>query len=268
MSNAQYDTGGITLIGTVHVSPESTTRVHETLTRENPDVIAVEIDSPRLAEYRNPTPTKQKYRAALSSGVSPAQLVSSAAFAYLSRKLDQSFDIDPGAADMIPAIEHGHNTNTPVALIDPVSYDVDTNIGRALPRDITRFLSLYVNHRFRNKHNDWSDLLKTLSTIAPTGLNGSTEDTLSFLEEMTYEELDRLLHSLERVFPTTYEYMLTERNKRIAGRLLWLSMHGYDTVAVLGKAHVTGVSRLLNLEERGHLDPTYITQPEYDSPPQ
>lgn len=38
----------VKIIGTVHVSPESVREVRETIIREKPDAIALELDYPRL----------------------------------------------------------------------------------------------------------------------------------------------------------------------------------------------------------------------------
>ncbi|MFC6614512.1 TraB/GumN family protein [Halopenitus salinus] len=117
--------GSVTVVGTAHVSSESVAEVEETIERERPDVVAVELDEGRYRQLQGGTPDDLD-ASDLLRGNTVFQFLAYWMLSYVQSQLGERFDIEPGA-DMMAAVETAQSLGIEVALVDR---DIQTTIQR------------------------------------------------------------------------------------------------------------------------------------------
>ncbi|MFA9426820.1 TraB/GumN family protein [Natronorubrum sp. A-ect3] len=117
--------GSVHVLGTAHVSQASVDDVHETIDREDPDVVAVELDEGRYRQMQGGTPDDIEAKDLLS-GNTVFQFLAYWMLSYVQSRLGERFDIEPGA-DMRAAIEAAERNESGVALVDR---DIQVTIQR------------------------------------------------------------------------------------------------------------------------------------------
>ena len=110
------DRGSITVVGTAHVSEHSVEEVEETIERERPDVVAVELDVTRYKRLKGEDPDDIDAKE-LISGRTMYQFLAYWLLSYVQARMGERFDIEPGA-DMMAAIESAEQHGSGVALVD------------------------------------------------------------------------------------------------------------------------------------------------------
>ncbi|ELY99004.1 TraB determinant protein [Natrialba chahannaoensis JCM 10990] len=108
--------GSVHVLGTAHVSQASVDDVHETVDREQPDVVAVELDEGRYRQMQGGTPDDIEAKDLLS-GNTVLQFLAYWMLSYVQSRLGDQFDIEPGA-DMRAAIEAAERNESGVSLVD------------------------------------------------------------------------------------------------------------------------------------------------------
>jgi pheromone shutdown protein TraB len=117
--------GSVEVLGTAHVSQASVDEVRETIDREDPDVVAVELDEGRYRQMQGGTPDDIEAEDLLS-GNTVFQFLAYWMLSYVQSRLGEQFDIEPGA-DMRAAIEAAEANGSGVALVDR---DIQVTIQR------------------------------------------------------------------------------------------------------------------------------------------
>jgi len=117
--------GSVTVVGTAHISEHSVDEVEETIDRERPDVVAVELDEGRYRQMQGETPDDLD-AGDLLKGNTVFQFLAYWMLSYVQTQLGDRFDIEPGA-DMKAAIEVAERLGIDVALVDR---DIQTTIQR------------------------------------------------------------------------------------------------------------------------------------------
>ncbi|WP_137290058.1 TraB/GumN family protein [Natronorubrum halophilum] len=117
--------GSVHVLGTAHVSHASVDDVHETIDREDPDIVAVELDEGRYNQMQGGTPEDIEAEDLLS-GNTVFQFLAYWMLSYVQSRLGDRFDIEPGA-DMRAAIEAAERNGSGVALVDR---DIQVTIQR------------------------------------------------------------------------------------------------------------------------------------------
>ncbi|MBP1903121.1 pheromone shutdown protein TraB [Halorubrum trapanicum] len=119
------DDGTVTVVGTAHVSERSVDEVEETIERERPDVVAVELDEGRYRQLNGETPDDLD-AGDLLKGNTVFQFLAYWMLSYVQTQLGERFDIEPGA-DMKAAVDVAESLGIDVALVDR---DIQTTIQR------------------------------------------------------------------------------------------------------------------------------------------
>ncbi len=117
--------GSVSVLGTAHVSQASVDEVNETVDRERPDIVAVELDEGRYRQMQGGTPDDIEARDLLS-GNTVFQFLAYWMLSYIQSRLGDQFDIEPGA-DMQAAIDAAERNGLGVALVDR---DIQVTIQR------------------------------------------------------------------------------------------------------------------------------------------
>ena len=108
--------GSVTVVGTAHVSQDSVEEVEETIERERPDVVAVELDENRYKRMKGEAPDEID-AGDLIKGKTVYQFIAYWLLSYIQTRLGERFDIEPGA-DMKAGIETAERLGMGVALVD------------------------------------------------------------------------------------------------------------------------------------------------------
>ncbi|RQG90236.1 TraB/GumN family protein [Natrarchaeobius halalkaliphilus] len=121
----EREQGSVHVLGTAHVSKASVDDVHEAVDREQPDVVAVELDEGRYRQMQGGTPDDIEAKDLLS-GNTVFQFLAYWMLSYVQSRLGEKFDIEPGA-DMRAGIEAAERNGSGVALVDR---DIQVTIQR------------------------------------------------------------------------------------------------------------------------------------------
>ncbi len=119
------DPGTVTVVGTAHISEHSVEEVEETIERERPDIVAVELDEGRYRQMNGETPDDLD-AGDLLKGNTVFQFLAYWMLSYVQTRLGERFDIEPGA-DMKAAVDVAERLGIDVALVDR---DIQTTIQR------------------------------------------------------------------------------------------------------------------------------------------
>ena len=117
--------GSVTVVGTAHISEHSVDEVEQTIERERPDVVAVELDEGRYRQLQGETPDDLD-AGDLLKGNTVFQFLAYWMLSYVQTQLGDRFDIEPGA-DMKAAVDVAEGLGIDVALVDR---DIQTTIQR------------------------------------------------------------------------------------------------------------------------------------------
>ncbi len=202
------------LVGTSHISPESIKQVQETIRKQKPAVVAVELDRARLAALISGKKEKLTLSGIRRIGIKGYLFALLGAWAE--RKLGKMVGVAPGS-EMVAALRCCHELEIPVALIDQ---DIEITLKK-----FSKSLSWAEKARFA-----W-DILKTAFLKKGFEFDLHKVPSQKLIEKMTAE--------LKRGYPNVYRVLVTERNEIMAKRLaILMNRFGKKPiVAVVGAGH-------------------------------
>ena len=99
----------IIIVGTAHVSTKSVAEVEETIDRERPDVVAVELCPARYQALTEKVVTKKLSAKDILSGGKPYYFLVHWLMAYVQKKIGDDLGVDPGT-EMLQAIKKAEST--------------------------------------------------------------------------------------------------------------------------------------------------------------
>lgn len=209
------------LVGTAHVSRESTELVRRVIEKEKPDRVAVELDAQR---YQSLTETKRWESLDIKEVIRKKQLstlIANLLLAAYQKKLGLKLGVVPGT-ELLEATRAAEDNGIPYSLCDR---DVRVTLRRAWRS--TPFLK------------------KTLlfSAILASVLDDK-EVTEEQIEELLKKDvLSELMRELGEAMPSLKRVLIDERDQFLAHRLRELPER--RIVAVVGAGHLEGVERVL-----------------------
>ncbi|ADJ15536.1 TraB/GumN family protein [Halalkalicoccus jeotgali] len=216
--------GSVRLVGTAHISADSVTEVEETIERERPDVVAVELDEGRYRQLKGELPDDLD-AGDLLRGNTVFQFLAYWMLSYVQTRLGERFDIEPGA-DMRAAVETAESLGLGVALVDR---EIQTTIQRFWAR---------------------MTLLEKLKLVGSLflgmfGFGAGEEEELDMAELTDADVVTAMMAEFRRFSPGGAEALIDERDAYIAHKLLALREGGHDVIAVVGAGHREGIERYL-----------------------
>jgi pheromone shutdown-related protein TraB len=201
----------VIIIGTSHISKDSIEAARDTILRERPDCVALELDPERFAALMQ----KKREKASLRN---PTYFVLNTLQTYLGGKTG----VLPGS-EMLAAIGAARETKSKIALID---MDISEIMGRL--GEISRWQKLKL-------------FFKLLVGLIP--MPGQKDFDLS---KVPAEKLiDEALRYMRKEMPMIYKTLITDRNKYMANWIIQLSKAHEKIVVVVGAGHKKGLEKLL-----------------------
>ncbi|MBM3309235.1 MAG: TraB/GumN family protein [Candidatus Altiarchaeales archaeon] len=209
------------LVGTAHVSDESVNLVRETIERETPDAVAVELCKQRHQSLMNEKKWDEtEINEVIKSGKTYLFLIQ-LLLANFQRRIGDKVHVKPGA-EMKKAVDIARKKRIKVELVDR---DVKTTLKRAFSR-----MSLV-------------EKAKLLYDFTVGVLEGEEVDK-ELIEKLKKKDvLSEMLDELGKEIPSVKKVLVDERDEYIALRLREIKED--RIVAVVGAGHVEGIKRNL-----------------------
>ncbi|MCG6911564.1 MAG: TraB/GumN family protein [Deltaproteobacteria bacterium] len=209
----------ILLIGTAHVSRESTELVAETIQSEAPDTVCVELCESRYESIRQTDKWRDMNIIKVIREKKTFLLLSNLLLASFQKRIADKLDIKPGA-EMIAAIESADACGAAIHLADR---DIRVTLSRTW-----RVMGLWAK-------------LKVIFQLA-LSLGNAEEITEEDVEKMKQEDmLQSLLSEVGKSLPVLKRILIDERDRYLAQKIK--TAPGKKIVAVVGAGHVAGIKR-------------------------
>jgi len=205
------------IVGTAHVSKESTALVKATIEEEKPDTVCVELCDSRFQSIRHKNRWQEMNITKVIKEKKTFLLLSNLLLASFQKRIADKLDIQPGA-EMIQAIDSAEAIEADIILADR---DIRITLSR-----IWRVTGLW-------------DKLKIIFQLA-LSLGSVEEISEEDIEKMKQEDmLQSLLSEVEKSLPVLREILIDERDRYLAQKIKMSP--GNKIVAVVGAGHVPGI---------------------------
>ncbi len=219
----------VIVVGTAHISRESVEQVRETIEREEPDRVCIELDERRFEALSKPQRFDSLDLKEIIRSQQLATLMMNLLLSAYQRTLGLQLGVKPGS-ELLEAAEVAAAQGIPIALVDR---DVRITLRRAW------------------KALSWWHKAMLLSSILG-GLFEKQELSEDDLRELRQEDvLSRLMAELGEAFPGLKSVLIDERDAYLAERIRQSA--GEKVVAVVGAGHVQGMVAALRSETRTDL---------------
>lgn len=219
----------IIIIGTAHVSEKSVREVRESIEREKPDIVAIELDQNRYKGMTDPDADKDRqisFKEILKPGQTFYYLLYSF-LVYIQKKMGEQMGVPPGS-EMFAAIDGAHEVGAGISLID-----------RDIQVTFKRFLAKL----------SFTEKIKMVYNIVKGMIFGDAEDQEIDINSMTDQDVvTAMIEEFRKFAPTAASVLIDERDAYLAGNILktvQLAGPGKKIVVVIGAGHRQGVMKYL-----------------------
>lgn len=219
LHHLSFEDKEIILVGTAHVSKESTKLVASVIEKENPDTVCVELCQSRYQAIRQKDRWQKMNIIKVIKEKKAFLLLSNLLLASFQKRIANKLDIQPGA-EMIQAIESAESIGAEIHLADR---DIRVTLSRAW-----RAMGLW-------------DKIKILFQLL---LSAGQIDEISEedIEKMKQEDmLQSLLSEVGKKLPVLGNILIDERDRFLAHMIK--EAPGKKIVAVVGAGHISGIKR-------------------------
>lgn len=217
-----YQHKEIILLGTAHVSKESVKLVIDSINKEKPDTVCVELCESRFQAIRQKERWQDTDIVKVIKEKKSFLLLSNLLLASFQKRIAKKLDINPGE-EMLKAIETGEAVGATIHLADR---DIRTTLARTW-----RAMSLW-------------DKIKLIFQIL---LSASEIEDIKEedVEKMKQEDmLESLLSEIGKSLPALKKILIDERNEYIAYKIR--NAPGDKILAVVGAGHIPGIKEHFN----------------------
>ncbi|MFW6274560.1 MAG: TraB/GumN family protein [Spirochaetota bacterium] len=217
----------ITLLGTAHVSRESTEEVKRVIKNEQPDHVCVEIDAQRYKSLKEGQDwSKMKINEVLRQRRG-FLLLANLVLTSFQRKLGKQLGTKPGD-EMKAAVAASEEAGIPYTLADR---EVQTTLRRAWAV------------------SSWWNKLKMLSSLLASIFSNEelSEEDIENLKRKS--ALDDMMDELAAFLPSVKEVLIDERDRYLATKIY--QSEGQHVLAVIGAGHAPGIVRWLQALHQG-----------------
>jgi pheromone shutdown-related protein TraB len=212
--------GKLRLIGTAHVSRESAEVVKQQISEWQPDIVAIELDSNRLAHLQNPDKFDDEALSNVLKEGRTSLLLFQSLLAIEQRKMGMEAGERVGV-DLLAAVDTAAEFDIPIELVDR---DIQITLKRA-----------WKKMKLREK---WR-ILYSLLADEPDEEDIDVEELLGDGDLIT-----QLMEELRASAPGAGEVLVDERDDYLAGSIE--KLRGEKKVlAVIGAGHIKGVGKRL-----------------------
>ncbi len=224
--------GNIYLLGTSHVSKESSKEIRDTIDSLKPEVVGIELDYDRLKSLLNPSKKKPKVSKLVKEygafGTLFALLAGS-----MQKRIAQQLGVEAGI-DMKEAYVYARKHKIPTSLID---------------QHVKITMKKFSSMKFRKKVTTlWNLITKSFKKEYRKKMNFDVKKGVP-----SNEKLLEILSIVKKEAPEFYDILIEQRNIVMSKQLLELrKKHIGPILAVVGAGHVEGMKHYLekNIEDK------------------
>lgn len=213
-----YNDKEIILIPTAHVSVESAKLVKETIEKEKPDSVCIELDEGRYASLKNPEAWKNTNIIDVIKQKKVTMLIANLILSSYQKRVAQKLKTKPGQ-EMMQGMKSADEIGAELVLADR---DIQTTFKR-----IWRHMGFFEKIKL------------TVSLIFADDDEEVSEEDLS--ELIQKDNLENVIDDLGKSYPQIANTLLHERDEYLAYNIK--NAPGEKVVAVLGAAHTPGVQK-------------------------
>jgi pheromone shutdown-related protein TraB len=201
------------IIGTSHIAESSIREIESVFQKENPDVVAIELDHNRL--HAMLSDQKQNYSPSAIRNLGLKGYLFALIGGFIQQKLGDVVGIAPGS-DMLRAVRLAQENNKKIALIDQ---DIQVTISRL------------------SKAIKWKEKLHFVVDLFSAPFAKKMRIDLRKVPEK--ELIKKLLRLMKKRYPGVHRVLVEERNKLMALKLSALidNFHDSKIMAVVGAGH-------------------------------
>ncbi|MFH1054406.1 MAG: TraB/GumN family protein [Candidatus Woesearchaeota archaeon] len=217
------------LIGTSHIAKESLDTVKSTINRENPDIIALELDKSRFYSLMEEEERHVRIRDIFKIGLKG--WVFALIGAWAEKKLGNMVGVSPGS-EMILAAKLAKKKRKKIALIDQ-------NIKITLKR--------------LSKKITWKEKWRFLIDIVKAIVFRKKEIDFDLTKVPSKKVIDKLIGKVKKRYPNIYLVLIKERNHYMARKLKELMDKNEEKkiVALVGAGHEEEIIDIIKKIEKG-----------------
>ena len=213
----------LVFLGTSHIARQSLDEVKESIEREKPDIIAIELDRARLNALLSKEPRKVNIGIIRKIGLKG--FIFSLFGAWAERKLGKLVGVSPGS-EMKEAVKLAKKYSIKIALIDQ---DIGITLNR-FSKSIT----------WREKWNFLTDIIKAFFV---------RDKELQFDLRTVPEKkmIKKLVGKLKERYPNVHKALIEERNIVLADNIKRLmdAEPGKKILVIIGAGHVDDVIKII-----------------------
>lgn len=225
VTRLEYQEKEILLIATAHVSQDSVELVRRVIEEEQPDSVCIELDADRYHNLKNPKAWENTDVVKVIKEKRVGFLLANLALSSYQKRIAKNLGTTVGG-EMLQGMQSAEETGAQLVL-------ADRNIQ-------TTFLRIWRSLRFTEKAKLLFSLIFSLDEEEEI-----TDETIAKMMEQ--DMLESVMDSLHGEFPKIAEILVSERDQYLAAKIK--EAPGPKVVAVLGGAHVSGVSKELYKEQ-------------------
>ena len=222
LTHLKFKEKEIILVGTAHVSKESTRLVQSVIEEESPDTVCVELCQSRFQAIQQKDRWQNTDIVKVIKEKKSFLLLSNLLLASFQKRIAKQFDVKPGE-EMIAAINSAESTGAQVHLAD---------------REIRTTLS-----RTWRVMGFWSKIkLIFQMTLSLGQLDEIKEEDIEKMKQQ--DVLETLLAEVGKSLPALKSILIDERDQYLAEKIR--TAPGNKIVAVVGAGHVPGIQKYLD----------------------
>jgi pheromone shutdown-related protein TraB len=231
----EFEGKAVLLLGTAHVSRESTELVKRTIESERPDTVCVELCESRFQTIRQKDKWQNMDIIKVIKEKKAFLLLSNLLLASFQKRIAEKLDVKPGE-EMIQALTSAEETGAGITLADR---DIRTTLARTW-----RAMGIW------NKTKLMFQLLLSAGEV-----DDITEEDIEKMKQQ--DVLETILSEVGRSLPELRHTLIDERDGYLVEKIR--SAPGNKIVAVVGAGHVPGIKRKwlekIDMEELASLPP-------------
>jgi len=227
----KFEDKQIILVGTAHISKESIILVEETIEKEKPDIIGVELDKERLEQLLSGRKWEQTNIIDVIKTGKTYLFLLNILLSNMQKQLGKSVGIKPGA-EMLVAVKKAQETKTPVQLLDR---DIRITLKRAF-----NVMSL-------------KEKLKLGGTLLAGFFGKGEKIDAKTIEDLKDQDLiNKLMKELGKQMPSMKQVLVDERDEYIAEMIK--RSPGKKIVAIVGAGHLSGIEKIINENKKVNIE--------------
>ncbi|MEM4261998.1 MAG: TraB/GumN family protein [Candidatus Diapherotrites archaeon] len=221
----KFEEKEIILVGTAHISKKSVEEVRETIEKENPDAIGVELDEMRLRQLLEGKKWENTNIGEIINKGQSGILLLTILLSNMQKRIGQELGIKPGE-EMLEAIRAAKEKQKPIFLLD-------------------RNVNITMKRAFQNMNI--IEKAKLIAAITSSLFGIGEQITKEKIEELKKTDIiTEIINEMTREMPGLKKALVDERDSYIANNIA--KMPGKKIVVVVGAGHLQGIKQKIGKE--------------------